>query len=408
VAKGPLDTPLKLALVFGGMGLLCALGVTLIVSRTVFAKPQVVPSEAEESYKQGLRMFGTGDYDGAKINFKDAATQAPDAPEPQRYLKQCDAELHARGLVKSAERALAARHYGEAVRDAEQVEDGTQVHDQAARIKRESAPRAAIEEVEDAKRSMATDPPAAQARLMHALELDPGNAEARALLPRLKSGKPVAVAAVVKEPPSEPPAPKQHVVKEKQPLIPLAKEPKPAPGPAVSVGESKGAMALYKNKDFAGAVKQARLEAMAQPTKQSDKTMALMNQLKLVQAAVDRATGEETRSPAEAVKDYNEAMNLDQKLLQAEDWQAAAGGGAAVVSAGQVRPVVPVGAAGAEVRRRRRRHAEAAGVEGGRAGAKRPERAEVERQPGQDLLADGLQDGADQLAGLRQGVRPHQ
>ncbi len=33
-------------------------------------------------------MFVQGDYEGAKINFNDAASQAPDAPEPKHYLKR--------------------------------------------------------------------------------------------------------------------------------------------------------------------------------------------------------------------------------------------------------------------------------------------------------------------------------
>jgi tetratricopeptide (TPR) repeat protein len=312
VSSGPLDTPLKMALAFGGMGLFFVVGVTVIVSRTVFAKPVVVASDAEESYKQGLRLFSQGDYEGAKINFSDAATQAPEAPEPKRYLKQCDAELRARGALKAAERSQAARRYLDAVRAAEQVDEGTLSYEQASRMKRELGVKAATEEVEDAKRSSETS--AAQQRLQHALELDPNNAEARALLAKLKGGKPVAVAAVAPEPPPE--KPERHHASTPAPPPPAVKEPKEpkTSTPNVSVGESKTAMALYKNKDFAGAVKAARVESMSQNPKQAEKTMALMNQLKAVQAAYERAGAEEQRSPAEAVKDYTEAMTLDQKL----------------------------------------------------------------------------------------------
>jgi hypothetical protein len=308
--SGPLDTPVKKLLAFGGMGLFFAVGVTVIVSRTVFAKPVVVASDAEESYKQGLHLFAQADYEGAKINFSDAATQAPDAPEPKRYLKQCEAELRAKGALKAAERASVAHRYSEAVRDAEQVDEGTIAHEAAARIKHDLAPRAAAEEIEDAKRSMATDPSAAQARLQHALELDPNNVEARALLggKQLKV-KPVAV-AVEATPKEEPPPPEKH---HSSPTSKEPKEPKVS-APSVSVGESKGAMALYKNKDFAGAVRASRLEAMSQSGKQADKSMALMFALKAVEAAYDRATAEEASRPSEAVKDYTDAMALDQKL----------------------------------------------------------------------------------------------
>jgi hypothetical protein len=116
------------------------------------------------------------------------------------------------------------------------------------------------------------------------------------------------VAAV--ETPPEPPPEKHH---SSPPTSKEPKEPKVS-APSVSVGESKGAMALYKNKDFAGAVRASRLEAMSQSGKQADKSMALMFALKAVEAANDRATAEEASRPSEAVKDYTEAMALDQKL----------------------------------------------------------------------------------------------
>ena len=310
VSRGPLSSPLKLVLVLGGMGVVCALGATVIMSRTVFAKPQIVASDAEESYKQGLRLFGQTDYEGAKINFNDAATQAPDAPEPKRYVKQCDAELHARGALKAAERSAGAHHYLEAVTAIQQVEDGTLAHEQALRMKKELSPRAAAEEVDNARR-LTSDPAAMQARLNHALELDPNNADARALLPKIKGGKPVVV-ATVKEPASEP-----HQPTKEPTTAPVVKEPKTPSTPSVSGGEPKGAtMGLYKNKDFAGAVRSARLESMSQTGKQLEKTQALMNQLKAVQAAFDRASAEEASRPSEAVKDYNEAMQLDQKMTR--------------------------------------------------------------------------------------------
>jgi len=206
---------------------------------------------------------------------------------------------------------MAARRYLDAERTAEQVDESTLAHDQATRMKRELGARAAAEEVDDAKRSMGSDPSAAQARLQHALELDPNNVEARALMSKVKGGKPVAVAAVAPEPP-----PEKHHSSTPAPPPPAVKEPKEpkVSSPNVSVGESKGAMALYKNKDFAGAVRAARLEAMSQTSKQAEKTMALVNALKGVQAAYERATAEEASRPAEAVKDYTEAMSLDQKL----------------------------------------------------------------------------------------------
>jgi hypothetical protein len=82
----------------------------------------------------------------------------------------------------------------------------------------------------------------------------------------------------------------------------------------VAAGEAKGAMAAYRARDFEGAIKACRLEAASQPPKQSERTLALLNQIRTVQQATERAAAEEQRSPDEAVKDYGEAMKADQAL----------------------------------------------------------------------------------------------
>ena len=331
-------------LVFGMYGLFSVGGIVAIVSRTVFAQPVVVQNEGEELYRQGLRLFAAGDYELAKTKFTDAANLVKDAPEPLRYARLCDTELAARTSLKNAERALVNRRYTEAVRALDAVESTSVYADQAARQRKDTAPKAAVEMLEDARRLQTDNAEEARNRLKTALELDPNNFDARDLLNRLHGGGPAAtpsrapatnpppsaatVAAVSREP-REPREPREAVRH--------AATPRAAPPPkgdddgdlaTVKVGkaasassgpppDAKAGMAAYKARDFAGAVKLLRAESMKQASeKQALKTLDFANQVAQLQQLVERASGDETKNAAQSVKEYEQAIALDQKLAR--------------------------------------------------------------------------------------------
>ncbi len=189
-SSGFLANAMQRLLVFGVMALISVIGLALILSRTVFAHPVVVASEAEEVYRQGLRLFAAGDYDLAKTKFMEAVAQAQDAPEPRRYARLCDAETQARGALKNAERALVNHRYAEAVRALDAVESTSVYYDQASRQRKDTAPKAANEMVDEARRIAQENPDDARSRLKSALELDPNNGDARDLLAKLHGGAP--------------------------------------------------------------------------------------------------------------------------------------------------------------------------------------------------------------------------
>src|SRR5262249_10869442 len=62
------------------------------------------------------------------------------------------------------------------------------------------------------------------------------------------------------------------------------------------------------------AVKTMRLEAMSQPAKQAQRLIDFANQVQNLKQIVDRATSDEARNPAQAARDYEEAMQLDGRL----------------------------------------------------------------------------------------------
>lgn len=318
----PIDTPLKKALVFGGMGLVSIIALLIIFARTAWAHPQIVPSDAEELYKQGLRLFGSGDYEGAKVNFAEAANQAPTAPEPKRYAGLCDIEIRAHGLMKSAERALTAHQYGEAMKALSQVDSSSISSPEAAELRRQTAPKAAAQDVDEAQRLALDDPDGARAKLKEALTFDPGSADARALVARIKSGAPMQAAAVAtKEPePARTPEP-EHVDHSKHAHHEHEHEHAPELAP-VKIGSSHGgggalsgaALSAYRAKDFGGADRAMRIESTHQSTKQALKTIELANQIRQLKQTLDRADGEEGKNPSAAARDLTAALSLDAKI----------------------------------------------------------------------------------------------
>ncbi|HEY1584295.1 MAG TPA: FHA domain-containing protein, partial [Polyangia bacterium] len=355
----PLSSSKNRMIVFGAMGALSLIFLIVIVAKTAFAKPPVVPSEAEQSYRAGLKLFLAKDYEGAKMNFSDALQLAPDSAEAKRYVAVCDLEVHARGAQQTAERAIASHRYAEAVKALDAVDSASLLHDDAVKRRKEMAPKAAAEDVEEARRLQQEDPDTARARVQQALALDPGNAEARALAPKMHVdlppppantvvASPLPTAALVADvkptpvaPPPRPIAPPTPVAKEPKAAVqkepPAPREPKKTKMAAapkddddfapvkvtkkdaalaakVEAPSSAAALAAYKAKDFGNAERLYRMEARNQPVKQMEKTIQFANQVRDLKAVLDKAAADEGKNPTAAVSDYEMALTIDGRI----------------------------------------------------------------------------------------------
>jgi tetratricopeptide (TPR) repeat protein len=320
----PLAAPQPRLIVFGIMGFLSLLALIIIVGKSAFAKPVVVQSDAEELYRQGLKLFAARDYEGAKVSFGDALSSAPESNEIKRYIASCDVEVHARGAMQSAERAATGGRFAEAVKSLDAVDSESLLHDEAAKRRKELAPKAAAEDVEEARRLAQEDPDTARARLTQALALDPGNPEARGLAPRLRVELPPLPAGASTAPAPAPPPPlEQPKVKEAPPPPPpprtVATKKRPlredaAPPARGEPPASAAAQAAYKARDFAGAEKAYRAEARGQAGKKGEATTAFANQVRDLKVAVDKASADEAKSPLAAIKDYEDAIALDARV----------------------------------------------------------------------------------------------
>ncbi|HWE29035.1 MAG TPA: FHA domain-containing protein, partial [Polyangia bacterium] len=225
-ALAPLGVANNRLIAFGVMGFLALTSIIVIITKSAFSKPIVVASDTEELYRQGVKLFAAKDYEGAKVAFTDALTSAPESGDVKRYIVACDTEVHARGAMQAAERAAASHRYAEAVKALDAVDSDALVHDDAIRRRKELAPKAAADDVEEARGLQTEDPDTARARLTQALALDPGNPEARALAGKLHVELPPLPAnTVVTTPLQQPTTPAVAPT----PVAPVVREPTPAP-----------------------------------------------------------------------------------------------------------------------------------------------------------------------------------
>jgi len=323
------------------MGVISVVCVVVVLTKTVFAKPVVVQNDAEEQYKQGLKLFIAQQFEDAKVAFGEAVTQAPDSSDAKRYVEACDDEIKNKQAFKQAEKAIAGKRYAEAMRALGEVDGSSLLTDKVARLRRDWGPRAAKEEVAEAQKIAADEPDTAKARLRNAIKWDPRNDEARALLVKLESGAAVAVAPKAKEEDAPPPAPveKPAPVAKAKPEKPAPVEkptkptklgsskskdddgdlaivkvpgggstaPKETPIPAGAAGNG---MALYKAKDFENAARAFRTEALRNPA-QTDKLIAVAKKVSDMKTALDHAASVESSNPAQAMKDYETALGID-------------------------------------------------------------------------------------------------
>ena len=355
----PLGSAQNRLIALGAMGFVSLVALIVIVAKTAMARPPVAPSEAEQSYRQGLKLYAAKDYEGARINFNDALQLAPDSAEARRYVGACDLEVHARAAMQNAERAIASRRYAEAVKALDGVDSASQLHEDAARRRREMAPRAAADDVDEARRLQQEDPDTARARLQQALALDPGNGDARALAAKMHVELPPPPANTVvampltnetarpspslTPPPREPapptrepkplaqkePAPSVREPAKKPPRLPAAPKDDDefapvrvsgkatkdaAPAPKLDAAPTAQASAAYKARDFATAERLIRSDARSQPLKQMEKTVGFANQVRDLKALVDKAGAEEGKNPQVAVKDYEDAIAIDARI----------------------------------------------------------------------------------------------
>ena len=331
-ARVLLDTPLKLGAVFGTMALISVVSL-IVIARAGRGSAEAGVSEAEEQYRQGLRLFIARDFEGGKVAFAEVLRLAPDSVDASRYERACDLEISARAALKTAERSLQSRRFSEAVRALDGVDKASVLHDQAQRLRRETAPRAALELLEEARRVSSDDPQQAATIARRALELDPASPEVRAFLDGSKtessdrSTRSERSSHRSASPRAEARGGARDAGRGRRPeegdedLAPVKVSSRDR-GREVDASRSSGAqmvslkaMGAYKSRDFVEAERVMRAEAAQQgATPAGQRATEIANSVKQLKQLVDGATADEARNPTAAVKSLEQALALDAKL----------------------------------------------------------------------------------------------
>ncbi len=309
----------KRGLWYGSMALVWIASGAVVASKTVLAKPEVVISDGEESYRQGVRLFTGSQFADAKVAFADAVKKAPDAADAKRYLAACDVELQAQRAMQHATQSISAHQYLDAMNALEEIDSSSQLYEQARRQRRDQGPKAALEELANAEKLAQSNSAQALIEARAALDYDPNNMDAQRLVVQLRGSSSAPVAVVHTAAPVAAPheASKEHSSHHSKvpdaPPIPMAKLKSDAPVAAggASLPEIKAAFAAYKSKDFTTAANLVRTAAVSQPASKSDRLIAVASDLTKLQS--DPATGasDETNNPDAAVSEYNDALAID-------------------------------------------------------------------------------------------------
>ena len=182
----PLPSAKTRLIAFGVMGGLSLVSLIVIVTKTAFAKPAVVASDAEAALSPGPQAVrGQGLRRRQDQLHRRAAASAPESTDVKRYVSGLRLEVHARGAMQTAERAVdepSLRRGGQGARRRRlRLRWCTTTRSGGARSWR---PRRRPTTSKRRGGCRPKIPTRRKARLQQALALDPGNPDARALAPQ--------------------------------------------------------------------------------------------------------------------------------------------------------------------------------------------------------------------------------
>lgn len=193
--------------VIGIVGLVAA----ILHARSRVAQPPPSPSDqptADGLFARGREAYVNKRWGQAADAFERVLALAPDNQQAAEYLAQARAEERNQGTLEAASQAVAEENFEDAVATLRTIPQSSVYSTKALEVRREAETRQAAALVGEARRLQAEgDAEAARARLEQALELDPSNADARALQGQLAVAAggtpPPTVAPPAGEPPRE-------------------------------------------------------------------------------------------------------------------------------------------------------------------------------------------------------------
>ena len=270
-----------------------------------------VIEKALDHYNTGTKDFTAARYDIARKAFESALALAPDSAELKKYVEACDSEEKVRKLLEQAKKQLDDRKYTEALKLFDKVDKSSTQYEDAQSQARQTRREAVKSIHSDASAMAKTDVSGAMEKINQGLEYEPDNADLLELKSRLSNSPPPKPAEDTTQVAENTPPTKPEKVEKPEKVKPeVVKKTTPTPPPPAAggdLGSNKGALASYKNRDFAGAIS-------AMKSVGSSKAAATVKDLEDVKSQNDKASKLEGSNPKGALDAYQAAASADKRL----------------------------------------------------------------------------------------------
>jgi len=316
---GLLATRQRKLLVFGGLGVVLLLGglIGLKLMLSAKKKQQVQQQQAKatrppdelaaQEFQEGIAQYRIRSWEKARVHFLKVVKLVPTADHAKRYVDQAVAEIEARDALQRAKNALAAKDFETARKELIKIPSTSVYAPEAQQLKQKVDDQQLSKLLEVARSLQAADDLAgAKAKLKEAMEIAPTNPEVVKLSSELSGERKHTHVAAHRPTPRT--TPRAHTPHHPKPPAPAGN------GGTIRIrgGKLKGVIALYKQKQWGQAHKEAKDLAASSKGRAKKTADALVQAIYKVGMSWNRA--QKAASDEARLKYYEDALQADRKI----------------------------------------------------------------------------------------------
>ena len=319
---GLLATRQRKLLVFGGVGVVLLLGglIGLKLMLNAKKKQQVQQQQAKatrppdelaaQEFQEGIAQYRIRSWEKARVHFLKVVKLVPSADHAKRYVDQAVAEIGARDALQRAKNALAAKDFETTRKELIKI-PSTSVYAPEAQQLKQKVDDQQLSKLLEVARSLkaADDIEGAKAKLKEAMEIAPTNPEVVKLSNELSGERSHTKVAAHRRDPGPRTAPRAHTPQRPKPQPPESND-----GGSIRIrgGKLKGVIALYKQKQWGQAHKEAKDLAESSKGRAKKTADALVQAIYKVGMSWNRA--QKASSDEARLKYYEDALEADRKI----------------------------------------------------------------------------------------------
>ncbi|HJZ89031.1 MAG TPA: FHA domain-containing protein [Polyangia bacterium] len=293
-----------------------------------------VPSgDVEQLFDSGVRAFRANKFQEARQTFTKLLALAPDNPRAKVYVERCGIEIASGQALDDARRALAARDYARARAALDKVDMASMAFEDAhalrARLTEESvrsklaiAPAPPPPKMESARRPLVAGSEPRTAAKPAPPKPSPPKPASPAPAPAPRAVAPAGPKPAAPAPPRTVASSRTHP--RPPPVSDLSSadlmggeesKSKEVPPPmAPSGGYDKAAVAHYFAREWGASYQLLKSAADAQKGKNHERLLAVAEEVHKAGQAFMRAESDRSSNPAAALREYDEALEIDKRL----------------------------------------------------------------------------------------------